>query len=367
LTTTTPSAKIQATEIVRFRQALAMTFTSLNEPTTVCADTARRARCDWTVDAVEELYALPLNDLIYRAQAVHREHFDANAVQLSTLLSIKTGGCPEDCGYCPQAARYHTEVENEAMMSVDAVIEAARAARDKGATRFCMGAAWRGPKQRDLERVIDMVKAVRGLGMETCATLGMLKPEQAQQLKAAGLDYYNHNIDTAPEFYGDVISTRTQADRLRTLDHVRDAGLHVCCGGIVGMGESRRARAGLIAQLANMDPYPESVPVNNLVQVEGTPLHGTGQLDPFEFVRTIACARITMPKAMVRLSAGRHDMSEGIQALCFLAGANSVFYGEKLLTTGNPEAVKDQALFARLGLKPMEPRSAQSCTSASGG
>ena len=332
-----------------------MDFTSLNDRRPISADSGRHSAANWTVESIEALYASPFNDLIYRAQAAHRAHFDANAVQLSTLLSIKTGGCPEDCGYCPQAARYHTGIDNEALMSVDEVLSAARCARDKGATRFCMGAAWRGPKQRDLDHVIDMVKAVRALGMETCATLGMLKPGQAQQLKAAGLDYYNHNIDTAPEFYGEIISTRTQDERLDTLEQVREAGLHVCCGGIVGMGESRRTRAGLIAQLANMDPYPESVPINNLVQVAGTPLHGSEALDPFEFVRTIACARITMPKAVVRLSAGREDMHEGIQALCFLAGANSIFYGDKLLTTGNPEAEKDEALFARLGLRRMAP------------
>jgi biotin synthase len=306
------------------------------------------------VDAVEALYALPFGDLIYRAQAVHRQHFEPNTIQLSTLLSIKTGGCPEDCGYCPQAARYHTGVPNDVLVSVEEVLAAARGAKQKGATRFCMGAAWRGPKQRDLDRVIEMVQAVRGLGMETCATLGLLKPGQAQQLKAAGLDYYNHNIDTAAEFYAEVIGTRTQDDRLDTLREVRDAGLHVCCGGIVGMGESRRTRAALIAQLANMDPYPESVPINNLVQVEGTPLHGVEPLDPFEFVRTIACARVTMPEAMVRLSAGRQEMSDGIQALCFLAGANSIFYGDKLLTTSNPQAERDVALFARLGLRRME-------------
>ena len=315
----------------------------------------RDASARWTVGEVEALFALPFNDLIHRAQALHREHFDPNAIQLSTLLSIKTGGCPEDCGYCPQAARYHTGVASEALMSVEDVVAAARSARQKGATRFCMGAAWRGPKQRDLDRVIDMVKAVRALGLETCATLGMLRPGQAVQLKAAGLDYYNHNIDTAPEFYGDIITTRTQDDRLDTLAQVREAGLHVCCGGIVGMGESRRTRAALIAQLASLDPYPESVPINNLVQVEGTPLHGTEQLDHFEFVRTIACARLTMPKAVVRLSAGREALPDGIQALCFLAGANSIFYGEKLLTTGNPEAQKDEALFARLGLTRMQP------------
>jgi biotin synthase len=313
----------------------------------------------WSVAQIEALLELPFNDLMHRAQSVHRQHFDPNAVQLSTLLSIKTGGCPEDCGYCPQAARYHTEVENQAMLTVDAVVAAARAAKQSGATRFCMGAAWRSPKQRDLDKVIAMVKAVRGLGMETCATLGMLKDGQAEQLKDAGLDYYNHNIDTEPEFYGEIISTRTQQDRLDTLQQVREAGLHVCCGGIVGMGESRKSRAALIAQLANMDPYPESVPINNLVQVEGTPLHGTAKLDLMEFVRTIACARITMPKAMVRLSAGRQEMPEGIQALCFLAGANSIFYGEKLLTTGNPDVERDQALFARLGIRAMEMRSGE--------
>ena len=307
----------------------------------------------WSVEQVEVLFNLPFNDLLYRAAGVHREHFDPNAVQMSTLLSIKTGGCPEDCGYCPQAARYHTSVENEDMLSVDEVVAAARAARDKGATRFCMGAAWRGPKQRELDRVLGMVRAVREPGMETCATLGMLKEGQAEQLKEAGLDFYNHNLDTAPEFYGNIISTRTQDDRHDTLDKVRAAGLNVCCGGIVGMGESRRTRAALLVEIANLDPYPESVPINNLVQVEGTPLHGTDALDPLEFVRTIACARITMPKAMVRLSAGRQAMSDGIQALCFLAGANSIFYGDKLLTTGNPEAERDRELMQRLGLHAM--------------
>ncbi len=307
----------------------------------------------WSVDQVAALLDLPLNDLIYRAQTVHRAHFDANAVQRSTLLSIKTGGCPEDCGYCPQAARYHTGVDNEDILSLAQVVAAAQCAKENGATRFCMGAAWRGPKQRDLDKVVEMVRAVRDLGMETCATLGMLKAGQAEQLKTAGLDYYNHNIDTAPEFYSEIITTRTQQDRLDTLSRVRDAGMHVCCGGIVGMGETRRARAALIVQLANMDPYPESVPINHLVQVAGTPLHGIEQLDLLEFVRTVACARITMPKAMVRLSAGRQEMPEGIQALCFLAGANSIFYGEKLLTTGNPEVERDQALFAKLGLRAM--------------
>ncbi len=308
----------------------------------------------WPVSRVEALLDLPFSDLMHRAQTVHRSHFAPNEVQLSTLLSVKTGGCPEDCGYCPQAARYHTGVENQALMSVEEVVSAARAARENGASRFCMGAAWRGPKQRDLEKVAQMVREVKALGMETCATLGMLKQGQAEQLRDAGLDYYNHNIDTAPDYYGDIVTTREQADRLDTLRKVRNAGLHVCCGGIVGMGESRKSRAGLIAELANMDPYPESVPINNLVQVAGTPLHGMPKLDPFEFVRTIAAARITMPRAMVRLSAGREEMSEELQALCFLAGANSIFYGEKLLTTGNPEAGRDRALFEKLGLRPMQ-------------
>lgn len=307
----------------------------------------------WRADEVEALFKLPFNDLIYRAQQAHRQHFDANAVQLSTLLSIKTGGCPEDCAYCPQAARYRTGVVEEDILPVADVVEAARAAKNKGATRFCMGAAWRGPKQKDLDKVIEMIKAVRDLGMETCATLGLLKEGQAQQLREAGLDYYNHNLDTARDFYGEIITTREYEDRLNTLQRVREAGIHVCCGGIVGMGETRRSRAALIAQLASLDPYPESVPINNLVQVEGTPLYGAEPLDPLEFVRTIACARITMPTAMVRLSAGRSQMPESMQALCFLAGANSIFYGEKLLTTGNPEMQQDQALLDKLGMHPM--------------
>ena len=306
----------------------------------------------WSVDAVEVLLGLPFPELIYRAQSVHREHFDSSEIQLSTLLSIKTGGCPEDCAYCPQSVRYQTEVADTDLLPVEIVVATASAAKDNGATRFCMGAAWRGPKQRDLERVVEMVRAVKALGLETCATLGMLKPGQADALRAAGLDYYNHNLDSAPEFYGEIISTRAYQDRLDTLEQVRAAGIHVCCGGIVGMGESRRQRAGLIAQLANLDPYPESVPINNLVQVEGTPLNGTETLDSIEFVRMIACARITMPTAYVRLSAGREAMSEAVQALCFLAGANSVFYGERLLTTGNPEAARDQALFDKLGMRP---------------
>jgi len=306
-----------------------------------------------SVDAVEALFNLPFNDLMFKAQQTHRQHFDANKVQLSTLLSIKTGGCSEDCGYCPQAARYHTGVENQALLPLKEVLEAACAAKAVGATRFCMGAAWRSPKQKDLENVKEMVKAVKALGMETCCTLGMLDDGQAEQLKDAGLDYYNHNLDTSPEFYGDVITTREYKDRLDTLERVRGAGIHVCCGGIVGMGETRRVRAGLIAQLATLDPQPESVPINNLVQVEGTPLHGVEKLDPLEFVRTIAVARITMPASMVRLSAGRQQMSEAIQALCFLAGANSIFYGEKLLTTGNPEARQDKALMEKLGITAM--------------
>jgi biotin synthase len=309
-------------------------------------------RKKWRVAEITELFELPFADLMHRAQTVHRQYFDPNAVQVSTLLSIKTGGCSEDCGYCPQSARYHTGVENEDLMALDDVVAAAKAARDKGASRFCMGAAWRGPKQRDLEPVLKMIAEVKALGMETCATLGMLKQGQAEQLKDAGLDYYNHNLDTAPEFYGEVISTRTYQDRLDTLDRVRDVGMHVCCGGIVGMGESRTQRAGLIAQLANMETPPESVPINLLTQVEGTPLCGTPELDEIEFVRTIAAARITMPESHVRLSAGRSQMSDAMQALCFIAGANSIFYGEKLLTTGNPDTEADQKLFDKLGIHP---------------
>ena len=327
---------------------------TINFPATNAAAPVSPPR--WSVDAIAALFDLPFSDLLFRAQQVHRAHHLPNAIQLSTLVSIKTGGCPEDCGYCPQAARYHTGVENDALLDVAAVVDAARAAKESGASRFCMGAAWRGPKDRDLEPVLAMVSAVKALGLETCATLGMLKDGQAQRLRDAGLDYYNHNLDTSPEFYGEIISTRDYQDRLDTLERVRDAGMHVCCGGIVGMGESRRARAGLIAQLASLDPYPESVPINHLVQVEGTPLHdkfhGDAALDPLEFVRTIAVARITMPKAMVRLSAGRREMGEPVQALCFVAGANSIFYGDKLLTTGNPEVGADRAMFAKLGLTP---------------
>ena len=305
----------------------------------------------WNISQIKELLDLPFNDLIYRAQLVHRQHHDANTVQLSTLVSVKTGGCSEDCGYCPQAARYHSGVNDEDMLSLDKVVSTAKEAKNQGASRFCMGAAWRGPKQRDIEKITEIISAVKELGLETCATLGMLKPGQAEQLCEAGLDYYNHNLDTAPEFYGEVITTRDYQDRLNTLERVRSAGMHVCCGGIVGMGESRNARAGLIAQLANLNPYPESVPVNNLVQVKGTPLYGIDELDSFEFIRTIAAARITMPKAMVRLSAGRSEMTEAVQALCFLAGANSIFYGDKLLTTGNPEVEQDKIMFRKLGLQ----------------
>lgn len=309
--------------------------------------------------AVQALFELPLMDLLFRAQEVHRKNFNANEVQLSTLLSIKTGGCAEDCGYCPQSAHFETGVEASKLMPLAEVLESASAAKAQGATRFCMGAAWRSPKERDMERVTDMVRGVRALGLETCMTLGMLEAEQARALKEAGLDYYNHNLDSAPDFYGSIISTRTYQDRLDTLDHVRDAGINVCCGGIVGLGETRLQRAGLIAELANLDPYPESVPINNLVQVEGTPLAGTEPLDPFEFVRTIAVARITMPTTMVRLSAGREQMDEALQALCFAAGANSIFYGDKLLTTSNPQAERDRLLFERLGLKTQGERSSK--------
>ncbi len=309
-----------------------------------------KVRPRWTTDEVEALFAAPFNDLLFRAHTTHREHFNPNAVQRSTLLSIKTGGCSEDCGYCSQAARYSTPVGREEMLSLDEVLAEARAAKDKGASRFCMGAAWRGPKQKDLDQVVEMVRGVKALGLETCVTLGMLKDDQAQQLKAAGLDYYNHNIDTAPEFYGEVISTHTQQDRFDTLGQVREAGINVCCGGIIGMGESRRGRASLIAELASMNPQPESVPINNLVRIEGTPLANNEALDPLEFVRTIAAARITMPQSYVRLSAGRQQMSDELQALCFFAGANSVFYGERLLTTDNPQTERDEKLFARLGI-----------------
>jgi biotin synthase len=305
----------------------------------------------WQAADVEALFELPFNELLFRAQTVHREHFDPAEVQLSTLLSIKTGGCPENCAYCPQSAHFDTGVAATPLMSLEAVREAAQRAKDAGATRFCMGAAWRGPKDRDIDKVAGLVSAVKALGLETCATLGMLGDGHAETLRDAGLDYYNHNIDSAPDLYADIITTRQFDDRLDTLQKVRSAGVKVCCGGIVGMGESRSQRAALIATLANMEPYPESVPINHLVQVEGTPLHGLEALDRFEFVRTIAAARITMPQAMVRLSAGRQQMGEAVQALCFMAGANSIFYGDKLLTTGNPDVQADQALLAKLGMR----------------
>ena len=298
-----------------------------------------------TATKVKNLFEQPLMDLLFDAQKVHRQHFKPNAIQLSTLISIKTGGCPEDCGYCPQSIRFNTGVVDDELMALDDVVRAASEAKAKGASRFCMGAAWRGPKDRDVLKVAEMVAAVKSLGLETCATLGLLKDGQAEVLKDAGLDYYNHNIDTSADHYGEIISTRSQGDRHETLQRVRDAGVSVCCGGIIGMGESRDDRADMIAQLANMDPYPQSVPINNLVKVQGTPMAGAEGIDPIEFVRTIAAARISMPKAMVRLSAGRHDMSDEMQALCFLAGANSVFYGEKLLTTPNATAYGDDELF----------------------
>jgi biotin synthase len=305
----------------------------------------------WTTKQVAALFERPFMDLVFEAQRVHREHFPANAVQRSTLLSIKTGGCSEDCGYCSQSARYDTGLEPERLMPLDEVLEHAQAAKARGASRFCMGAAWRGPKDKDLEPVLEMVREVKKLGLETCVTLGMLRDGQAAKLADAGLDYYNHNIDTAPEFYGNVITSHTMNDRLDTLDKVRDAGIHVCCGGIVGMGEGRRGRAGMIAQLASMSPPPDSVPINNLVAIPGTPMAGAEDIDPFEFVRTIAVARITMPRSVVRLSAGRQQMSDELQALCFMAGANSIFYGDRLLTTDNPDADHDQQLFERLGLQ----------------
>jgi biotin synthase len=304
----------------------------------------------WTSEAIQALFELPFNDLMFRAQQVHREHHAPNAVQRSTLMSIKTGGCSEDCGYCSQSA-HHGEAPREALAELKDVVAAAQAAKDKGASRFCMGAAWRGPKDKELDAVTQMISAVKSLGMETCVTLGMLKDGQAERLKQAGLDYYNHNLDTAPEFYGQVISTHAQSERFDTLDKVREAGIKVCCGGIVGMGETRRARASLLVELANMSPPPDSVPINELVPMPGTPLENAPPLDPFEFVRTIAAARIAMPTSMVRLSAGRQQMSDELQALCFLAGANSIFYGDKLLTADNPEADRDEALFQRLGLE----------------
>ncbi|MHA7600419.1 biotin synthase BioB [Alicycliphilus sp. T452] len=312
----------------------------------------------WSVQAVQELLERPFLDLLWQAQAVHREHWPAGDIELATLLSVKTGGCPENCGYCPQSTHFDTGVQAHKLMGVDEVRAAAQAARDAGATRFCMGAAWRAPKDRDIEKMSELIRAVKGLGLQTCATLGMLQPHQAQALKTAGLDYYNHNLDTAPEYYRDVVSTRSYQDRLDTLRHVRAAGISVCCGGIIGMGEAPVHRAGLIAQLANLDPYPESVPINSLVPVPGTPLAGSAPVDPLDFVRVIAVARITMPRARVRLSAGREELGEAVQALCFLAGANSIFYGDRLLVTGNPGAAADERLLAKLGLNGRHTREA---------
>lgn len=303
---------------------------------------------------IQTLFDLPFNDLLFQAQTVHRSHFDPNAIQVSALLSVKTGGCSEDCGYCSQSARHETELEREQLLDVQEVVDSARAAKEKGASRFCMGAAWRGPKQKDLDGIIEMIRAVRAMGLETCVTLGMLKDGQAEQLAEAGLDYYNHNIDTSPEYYPEVVSTHSFEDRIDTLNKIRGTDIKVCCGGIIGLGETRRHRVGLIAELASMDPQPESVPINLLVKVTGTPLVDQADLDPLELVRTIAVTRITMPGSVVRLSAGRNDMAESLQALCFFAGANSVFYGDKLLTTPNPASDKDWTLFKKLGLYPME-------------
>jgi biotin synthase len=313
--------------------------------------TTAASRHDWTRAEVEALYERPLNDLLFDAQDLHRRHFDPNRVQISTLLSVKTGACPEDCAYCPQSVHHNTGLERERLLPLEEVVASAKAARAQGATRFCMGAAWRNPTDRNLERVIEMIQAVRDLGMETCVTLGMLREEQARRLAEAGLDYYNHNLDSSPEYYEQVISTRSYSDRQETLANARAAGLNVCCGGIVGMGEGRNDRAGLLVELANQATHPGSVPINMLIQVPGTPLYGVERLDPIEFVRTIAVARLMMPQSYVRLSAGRTDMSDETQALCFFAGANSIFYGEKLLTTENPETEADAALFARLGIQ----------------
>jgi biotin synthase len=331
--------------------------TILNTPPSVTAQATASALAHrsnpepWTVNAVAALFDLPFNDLLFRAQQVHREHFDANAVQLSTLLSIKTGGCEEDCKYCSQSSHFDTGLKAEKLIPLADVVAAAKKAKDSGASRFCMGAAWRSPKPRHIETLGEMVREVKALGLETCLTAGMLEDGQAEQLRDAGLDYYNHNLDTSPEFYGQIISTHTFQDRVDTIERVRNAGMKVCSGGIIGLGETRRQRAGLIVQLANLDPYPESVPINNLVRIEGTPLANEQALDPLEFVRTIAVARITMPRAMVRLSAGREAMPESLQVLCFLAGANSMFYGDKLLTTSNPQALADQQLLKRLGIR----------------
>ena len=314
--------------------------------------TSDTVRSDWTVQEAQAIHALPFNDLLFQSQMLHRRHFSANEVQISTLLSIKSGGCPEDCAYCPQSVRYEPGRQVNPLIETDTVTKIAKQAKAKGARRFCMGAAWRSPSDKDVTRVAEMVSAVKSLGLETCATLGMLTQGQAHRLKDAGLDFYNHNLDTSPEYYGEIITTRTYSDRLETLEYIRHAGINVCCGGIIGMGESAEDRVALVAQLATMDPHPESVPINLLVQVRGTPLYGSAKLDPFEFVRVIALARVMMPRSYIRLSAGRGEMSDEMHALCFLAGANSIFYGEKLLTTANPEMERDRKLFARLGLRP---------------
>jgi biotin synthase len=325
----------------------------MNKPMPCLSDSPDSGvRHDWSRDEVRSIFELPFNELLYRAQTVHRRHFDPGAVQISTLLSIKTGGCPEDCGYCPQSVHYDTGLEPEALLDVEDVVTAARRARETGATRFCMGAAWRNPRGRNFERVVEMVRRVRAEGLETCVTLGMLDAEQTRALKQAGLDYYNHNLDTSPEFYGEIITTRRYQDRLDTLEHVRDAGINVCCGGIVGLGESRDDRVSLLCELANLPEHPGSVPINQLVKVAGTPLENEPGIEPLEFVRTIAVARLMMPASWVRLSAGRSEMNDELQALCFFAGANSIFYGEKLLTTGNPDTARDDALFEKLGLHP---------------
>ncbi|MDH0899463.1 biotin synthase BioB [Comamonas aquatica] len=319
-----------------------------HQPAAPVADSGHQR---WSVEAVQQLLDLPFMELLYRAQTAHRQHWPDGEIELATLLSVKTGGCPENCGYCPQAAEFDTGVKAEKLMSVEEVTRAAKAAQDAGATRFCMGAAWRAPKDRDIEKMNELIAAVKGLGLQTCATLGMLQPHQAQSLREAGLDYYNHNLDTAPEYYQDVVSTRQYQDRLDTLAAVRGAGISVCCGGIIGMGEAPVHRAGLIAQLANLNPYPESVPINSLVRVPGTPLADSEPVDPLDFVRVIAVARITMPTARVRLSAGRQQLGETVQTLCFMAGANSIFYGDKLLVTGNPDVEADTTLLRKLGLQ----------------
>jgi len=314
--------------------------------------TQQSTRHNWSLDEISDLFSLPLNDLLFKAHSIHREHFDANEVQISSLLSIKTGACSEDCGYCSQSAHNKTDIERERLLPVEEVIDKAKTAKSNGSTRFCMGAAWRNPTDKNLEKVIEMVREVKNLGMETCVTLGMLTNQQSERLKKAGLDYYNHNLDTSPEFYGNVITTRTFQDRLDTLNHIRDSGINICSGGILGMGETSTDRASMLQQLANLNPHPESVPINMLVQIEGTPLYGADKIDTIEFAKSIAVARITMPKSQVRLSAGRHEMTDEMQAMCFFAGANSIFYGEKLLTTDNCETNDDLALFKRLGIRP---------------